>query len=141
MKVRILGTEYEIIKDDSGTNPKFSKCNAYTDFYSKKIVLDQQKKDDIMNVENIPDVYAEVLRHEIVHAFLFESGLSSCSDWGEDETLVDWIALQLPKIVDVMIGTGSLRLVRSDPFEDDVFTEEMGTLITGPTTIVKVPLA
>ena len=42
------------------------------------------------------------LRHEIIHAFLSESGLSvnfeHCSKFGHEETMVDWIAIQFPKI-------------------------------------------
>ena len=46
------------------------------------------------------------LRHEIVHAFLFESGLSSNTHgiygaWAENEEMVDWIAIQSPKIFKV----------------------------------------
>ena len=42
------------------------------------------------------------LRHEIVHAFLGESGLSANSNetdaWARNEEMVDWIAIQGPKI-------------------------------------------
>lgn len=42
------------------------------------------------------------LRHEIVHAFLHESGLSAntsyCDAWAYNEEMVDWIALQGPKL-------------------------------------------
>ncbi len=42
------------------------------------------------------------LRHEIVHAFLGESGLSANSNesdaWARNEEMVDWFALQGPKI-------------------------------------------
>ena len=37
----------------------------------------------------------EVIRHEVIHAFFAESGLSK---YGDDEVLVDWIAKQMPKI-------------------------------------------
>ena len=45
----------------------------------------------------------ETLRHEIVHAFFNESGLKESSNgcesgWAKNEEMVDWIALQLPKI-------------------------------------------
>lgn len=44
----------------------------------------------------------EVLRHEIVHAFLAESGLqadtSKARAWAMNEEMVDWIARQGPKI-------------------------------------------
>lgn len=40
----------------------------------------------------------DTARHEIVHAFLKESGLGNEFDEAS-EVMVDWIALQLPKIV------------------------------------------
>ena len=46
-----------------------------------------------------------VLRHEIIHAFLNESGLKDnfehTSHAGHEETMVDWIAIQFPKIATV----------------------------------------
>ena len=46
----------------------------------------------------------KVTRHEIIHAFLFESGLTenfTHPDFGHDETYVDWFASQFPKILAV----------------------------------------
>lgn len=42
-----------------------------------------------------------IVRHEIIHAFLFESGLGfnyEHKPFGHDETMVDWLAIQYPKI-------------------------------------------
>lgn len=40
-----------------------------------------------------------VIRHEIIHAFMFESGLGYNFEWDKaQETIVDWFALQYPKI-------------------------------------------
>jgi hypothetical protein len=39
--------------------------------------------------------YNEVMRHELVHAFFYESGLCEYSD---NEQLVDWIATQYDKL-------------------------------------------
>lgn len=41
--------------------------------------------------------YAEGLRHEIIHAFFEESGLD---EYSENEELVQWLAIQFPKLVD-----------------------------------------
>lgn len=55
--------------------------------------------------ESVKDLVAyqkKVLRHEIVHAFLYESGLwqnaygSKC--WAKNEEMIDWMAIQIPKI-------------------------------------------
>lgn len=44
----------------------------------------------------------KVLRHEIIHAFFYESGLWNNSGysatWGQDEAITDWIAIQSPKL-------------------------------------------
>jgi hypothetical protein len=40
------------------------------------------------------------MRHELIHAFLFESGLDCCS-WADKEEIVDWIAIQFPKLQNV----------------------------------------
>lgn len=46
----------------------------------------------------MPAYIKKVKRHEIIHAFLFESGLSECSyksdEWAKNEEMVDWFAHQ-----------------------------------------------
>lgn len=52
------------------------------------------------------------MRHEIIHAFLYESGLAEnfehANEFGQDETMVDWIAMQFPKILEVYKEAGCL---------------------------------
>ena len=48
----------------------------------------------------------ETLRHEIIHAFLNESGLrydakESFGPWTQNEEMIDWFAIQSPKIFKV----------------------------------------
>ena len=50
----------------------------------------------------------QVIRHEVVHAFFCESGLENNSDFATNEELVDWIAIQIPKICEVMNSLGIL---------------------------------
>ncbi len=58
-------------------------------------------------VINIADDIADgadvkrIIRHEIIHAFMFESGLGfnfEHKPFGQDETMIDWFAMQYPKI-------------------------------------------
>lgn len=42
--------------------------------------------------------YNEVLRHEIIHAMFYESGLMEYCD---NEELVNYIAMQTPKLFDI----------------------------------------
>ena len=45
----------------------------------------------------------ETLRHEIIHAFFNESGLQDSANkfdgaWSKNEEMIDWFAIQPPKI-------------------------------------------
>lgn len=65
-----------------------------------KILKMEQHENSVRDLENYK---RKVLRHEIIHAFFYESGLwnqSGGSDaWGYDETITDWLAIQSPKLM------------------------------------------
>lgn len=108
MKVNILGTDYVVeFVDNSDKDPKMSGA-GYAELYSKKIrVLNPEIETD--TVENVESYKKTVLRHEIVHAFLHESGISGNAEWGSyNEELVDWIALQFPKMLKVFKDVNAL---------------------------------
>lgn len=108
MKVNVLGTEYEIIVKAYDEEKSFKErgIDGYCDFYSKIIVICDLKTDEHWNDETqeTRDIsMKQSLRHEIVHAFLAESGLTSNAfipqhSWAINEEMVDWIALQGTKI-------------------------------------------
>ena len=47
--------------------------------------------------KDLKNYQRQVIRHEILHAFLYESGLEGNS-WAINEEMVDWLAIQFPKI-------------------------------------------
>lgn len=100
-KVNILGTEYKISQQSTETNPKLEDNYAFCEQYSKEIIISDFKEErkNVMSVKNFGEFEKQVLRHEIIHAYFGESGLRSNSDYAENEELIDWIAIQLPKIV------------------------------------------
>ena len=63
------------------------------------------RNDNVNNVGNFDYLMKKQLRHEIVHAFLSESGLQAnyehYKQFGHEETIVDWFAIQSPKIFKV----------------------------------------
>lgn len=95
--VNILGQEYKVLfKPAEEKDPKLKNADGYTEPYAKELIVsDFEVESD--TVKNVEDYKRKVLRHEIVHAFLWESGLD-CESWGRNEEIVDWIAFQLPKI-------------------------------------------
>lgn len=105
--INILGVNYKIEKRDSNEDQKLESANGYCETYSKKIVLEEIHSHP-MNFEKIKDFEKKVLRHEIIHAFLFESGLDSNSEWARNEEIVDWFAIQAPKIVAAFKAAGCL---------------------------------
>lgn len=111
MKVKILGTEYEIIMNaEEKDYPKLKGLSGYTDFSIKKIVIRKIEKDDA-SLEDLEHYRREVIRHEIIHAFFYESGLDGNSDYARNEELIDWIALQFEKMLNVFIKTKAINEV------------------------------
>lgn len=99
--INILGTDYEIITQTEEENPKLNDANGLCEIYSHKIVL-KDIKEEPNCYENLEAYKRRTVRHEVIHAFFAESGLRSNSEYAENEELVDWIAIQLPKMVKVM---------------------------------------
>lgn len=94
-KLDVLGTEYTIelkeLKDE--------EYDGFCDYTSKRIVI---RSDNTNDVDDFKWLQKKQLRHEIIHAFLAESGLQCnferAHQFGHDETMVDWIAIQFPKL-------------------------------------------
>lgn len=99
-KVNVLGTEYTVSVVSKSEDPQLEYCDGYCDKTSKKIVVIAKPDDN--ELENYEEYLKKVVRHEIIHAFLFESGLHENfmhNGSGHDETTVDWIAVQFPKML------------------------------------------
>lgn len=112
--VNILGTEYQILVQNKKENPKLENAIGVCEQYSKKIILDtlEDAKQDVMCVENVEEFQKKVLRHEIIHAFLGESGLRTSSDWAENEEMVDFFAIQFPKMLKAFQDVGAMERER-----------------------------
>lgn len=102
MKVNVLGTEYEIIIDDSIVS---KGVDGLCKSYDKEIVI--RSKGEMLGSEDSESSkevrYKEVLRHELIHAFFDEAGLD---DYSSNEQLVNWIAIQFPKMLKAFIEAG-----------------------------------
>ena len=109
-RINILGTEYEVLTQAEADNPKLRDNAGICELYSKKIVLSDlsEAEKDEMCVENMEEFKRQVLRHEIIHAFFGESGLRGSSSYAENEELVDWIAIQFPKLLKAFTEAGAL---------------------------------
>lgn len=93
MIIDVLGTKYKI------SYKPLTDLDGYCDKTTKEIVV--ATKDDNCNLGNFERYQNKVLRHEIIHAFMFESGLAENWEhkgYGQEETVIDWFAMQGLKI-------------------------------------------
>lgn len=107
-KLCILGTEYTIFikKYDEDKAFALRSISGYCDGTTKQIVvcdMSTYKDWEHEPPERASATQRQILRHEIVHAFYHESGLADNSltydgPWPNNEEMVDWFALQGPKI-------------------------------------------
>ena len=108
MKVNVLGAEYTIEFSNEIDDTKLIGTDGYCDFSTHKIVisdLDSQKT--AFDMEDLDSYERKVIRHEMIHAFLEESGLSCYS---HDETIVDWFAIQAEKIFTQFVAAGVMKV-------------------------------
>lgn len=103
-KANILGSEWSVVFGTEKEYPNLSEMDGYADFSTHQIVIDTMEKADgqIGSMGDMTAYKKQVIRHEIIHAFLYESGLEACSttsdNWAINEEMVDWFAIQSPKI-------------------------------------------
>lgn len=102
-KINILGTEYTIKEKALKEDELLDTRDGYTDWSTREIVVRREQEWEDANLGNMEAYIRETLRHEIVHAFLFESGLDASvnsvfGSWAKNEEMVDWFAIQGQKI-------------------------------------------
>lgn len=110
-EANVLGTKYkiEIHKISEDNDLKNNNWSGYCNESLKLIVISDVNDEDYYKDctdEEKTIIEKEILRHELTHAFLNESGLSYCSlqyscGWAKNEEMVDWFAKQSPKIFDL----------------------------------------
>lgn len=115
-KINVLGSEYQIIfKNDEEVckdmDMPLGDCGGYCNAYDKKIVIANLDKCNDSE-ESKRALQSVNIRHEIIHAFLNESGLmfnaNAVECWAKNEEMVDWFAIQAPKIFSIF---NKLRLL------------------------------
>lgn len=118
-KVTVLGTDFVIkVVSRKGDDPdakRHAGAYGFIDNMRKQITLfDRGENYDMKDAEEgtIINWMKKTLRHEIVHAFMFESGLNEQArmhgSWARNEEIIDWMAIQGPKIMKAWQEAGAL---------------------------------
>ena len=102
MKVNVLGAEYSVTVTNEVKEPRLTNKDGFCDETTHEIFAEDytgaKVTDDLDSKRLLKEQSKKVLRHEITHAYLFESGLAENSEWAQNEEIVDWIAIQGPKL-------------------------------------------
>ena len=106
MTVDVLGTKYTITESNKVKDDNLNNGDGYCDHSTKQIVIDTFQ-DCPGSLADLKKYRQQVIRHELVHAFLFESGLGADS-WRINEEIVDWIAYQFPKLTEAFAKVDAL---------------------------------
>ncbi len=102
MKIDVLGEKYTIIKVPSKETEKtlgedrLGECDS--SIRQLRIVDYTNHEAEPHEIGDLPRFQRKLTRHEIIHAFLFESGLAENSEWAQCEEMVDWFAFQFYKL-------------------------------------------
>lgn len=102
MKVNVLGTEYDVnVLEEPDEYMKDNMLQGYCDNTSKIIVVCPYDNDSD-DKEKLKD---NILRHELIHAFLFESGIDAGTLFHNEEC-VDFFAIQFEKLAKIFEDAG-----------------------------------
>ena len=107
--IEVLGTTIRVQFREEKQDKALEECDGYFDA-SESLIVVKIPKEYGMSLGNLENYQKKVLRHEITHAFLYESGMAHCSgtadSWAVHEEMVDWFAIQSPKIYKVFQEQG-----------------------------------
>ena len=110
--VNVLGTGYAIYLDvPESEDAALLLCDGFCDKTVKRIVIcEKSESSDLADWKQYRNT---CIRHELVHAFMFESGFSNnfrCDRTDEEhpELLVEWFAIQFPKMLKAFEEAGAL---------------------------------
>ena len=99
MTVHVLGENYTLNFIPEEEDEWLKDCDGYCDETVKTLVVKQYKRGEPLDKKALDIQEKKNFRHEIIHAFLCESGLAENSTWAQEEEMVDWFAKQFPKLL------------------------------------------
>ena len=107
--ISVLGVEYKVkIATDANDNDfkAYDNLQGYSDPSIHTIAVrtaDNRRKGQLdrgyLTCNDTTIEVKDTIRHEIIHAFMNESGLDAASTpWAHDESLINWLEIMIPRI-------------------------------------------
>lgn len=113
--IDVLGTKYDVYYRTESEDAALETSLGYCDKYLKLIVVSDELRGESKSMGpqwelSHSALQKKVLRHELTHAFLVECGLdeSTNGQWSNNEELVDFLALNATKLVDLFEKAGAI---------------------------------
>lgn len=107
MKINILGTKYDIRIIDKSEDTRLEESAGICDYTDKTIIIGKGYDTDLKKPLK---ALKKTIRHELVHAFLFESGLASQCYWAESEEVIDKINQTYQEAINGLFINGSIPI-------------------------------
>lgn len=108
--INILGSKYTLTVFNKTEDSRLESLDGLCDETAKELLVDNYAEDagDPTCKKNLAVQIRKNKRHEIIHAFLFESGLAENSSWAQNEEMVDFFAIQFPKLLEAFKAADAL---------------------------------
>lgn len=130
--INVLGTLYRVDMVPESEDPKLESMDGYTDPSIKRIVISDvhRRPEDPENVQDQDWFQRNIIRHELIHAFVVESG---CQDaFWHSEDMVRWLAYMFPRLLAAFIEAGAMDKPRANVPEKD--NDMIGWIVDGKGT-------
>lgn len=110
VRVNVMGTTYSVERKTVKEDPALKEFAGRCDTTSKKIVVESDYSDADCPFENPEEYIKRTIRHELLHAFMDESGLTRAGTnaWAHDEGCLEWISMQFPKLLAAFQEVGAI---------------------------------
>lgn len=107
--VDVLGIPYSVNITPEADDPKLETMDGYTDPSIKRIVISDvhRRPEDPENVQDQDWVQRNIIRHELIHAFIVESG-NQDAFW-HTEDMVRWLAYMFPRLLAAFNEAGAME--------------------------------
>lgn len=108
--INILGSNYTLTVSNKAEDSRLESCDGLCDETVKELLVYNYAENagDPTCKKNLAVQIQKNKRHEIIHAFLFESGLAENSSWAQNEEMVDFFAIQFPKLLEAIKAADAL---------------------------------
>ena len=130
--INVLGTLYQVDIVPEKEDPKLESMDGYTDPSIKRIVVADvnARPADSEDISNKEWFQKNIMRHELIHAFVTESGLEDA--FWHNEDMVRWLAYMFPRLLVAFKEAGALDIPRQNVPEND--TDMIGWIVDGKGT-------